>query len=75
MSSLRIKPGLLARLRETRSIPSEEHQARLIGVDRTTLRRIDAGSAPSASFMAAFTLAFDLPLGEAFEITRDTTDA
>jgi hypothetical protein len=67
-SKLRIKPGLLKRLREVRDLPSEEHQARLIGVDRTTLRRVDQGAAPSAAFMASLCSAFDLGLGEAFEV-------
>jgi len=67
-SSLRIKPGLLERLRETRDIPSEEHQARLIGVDRITLRRVNAGATPSGAFMASFCEAFGLGLGEAFDI-------
>lgn len=67
-STIRIQPGLLARLRETRRINSEEAQARLIGVDRTTLRRVDAGATPSAAFMTGFCLAFGFGLGEAFEI-------
>ncbi|PPF56054.1 hypothetical protein C5B94_03805 [Clavibacter michiganensis] len=70
-SKLRIKPGLLKRLREVRDLPSEEVQARLIGVDRTTLRRIDAGAAPSAAFMASLCGAFGLGLGEAFEVVED----
>jgi transcriptional regulator with XRE-family HTH domain len=68
---LQIKPGLLKRLRELREIPSEEHQARLIGFDRTTLRRIDAGAMPSAAFMAALCDAFGLGLGEAFELVEE----
>lgn len=67
-SKLRIKPGLLKRLRTIRDLPSEEHQARLMGVDRHTLRRIDAGAAPSAAFMASLCTTFDLGLGEAFEV-------
>jgi DNA-binding XRE family transcriptional regulator len=67
-SKLRIKPGLLKRLREVRDLPSEDAQARLIGVDRTTLRRIDAGAAPSAAFMASLCDVFGLGLGEAFEV-------
>jgi len=67
-SKLRIKPGLVGRLREARNIPSEEAVARLIGVDRLTLRRVVAGSQPSGSFMAGFCEAFGLGLGEAFEI-------
>lgn len=67
-SKIQIKPGLLARLREVRGIPSEEHQARLMGVDRTTLRRIDGGAVPSGAFMAALADTFGLGLGEAFEL-------
>lgn len=69
---LQIKPGLLDRLRQLRGIPSEEHQARLMGVDRTTLRRIDRGAVPSGAFMAALCTTFDLGLGEAFELVPDT---
>jgi transcriptional regulator with XRE-family HTH domain len=71
-SKLQIKPGLLERLRQIRDIPSEEHQARLMGVDRTTLRRIDRGGTPSGAFMAALCDSFGLGLGEAFEVVPDT---
>lgn len=67
-STLRIKPGLLKRLRDLRDIPSEEHQARLIGVDRTTLRRVDGGARPSPQFIAQVCEAFSLGIGEAFEV-------
>jgi hypothetical protein len=70
-SRLQIRPGLLARLRETRGIPSEEHQARLMGVDRTTLRRVDRGATPSGAFMAALCDSFGLGLGEAFELVHE----
>ena len=66
--TLRVKDGLVDRLREVRSIPSEEHFARLIGVDRATLRRVVGGQVPSGTFMANFCSAFNLGLGEAFEI-------
>ena len=69
-ASVRIRKGLLARLRKVNEIPSEEHQARLMGVDRTTLRRVDAGAQPSAAFQAALCVAFGLGLGEAFEIVQ-----
>jgi transcriptional regulator with XRE-family HTH domain len=71
--TLRLKPGLAERLRELRSIPSEEHQARLIGVDRSTLRRIDNGATPSGTFIAQFCNAFGLGMGEAFEIVEVKT--
>lgn len=66
--TIRIKKDLLKRIRESRNIPSEEVQARMIGVDRITLRRIDGGSTPSASFMAGVYEAFGLGLGEAFDV-------
>lgn len=66
--TIRIKEGLLQRLREVRHIPTEEIQARMIGVDRTTLRRIDRGSAPSPAFMAGVNEAFGLGLSEAFDV-------
>lgn len=72
-SMLRIKPGLLKRLREVRNIPSEEVQARMIGVDRATLRRVDNGSTPSGAFMAGLCVAFDLGVGEAFEVVKEAS--
>lgn len=69
--TIRIKEGLLERLRETRKIASEEVQARMIGVDRATLRRIDAGAQPSGSFQAGLCVAFGLGLGEAFEVITE----
>ena len=67
-ATIRIKEGLLKRLRESRHIPTEEVQARMIGVDRVTLRRIDKGATPSAAFMAGVVEAFGLGLGEAFDV-------
>ncbi|POH63607.1 hypothetical protein C3B60_15930 [Cryobacterium zongtaii] len=69
-SRLKIRDGLLPRLRETRGIPSEEHQARLMGIDRGTLRRIDAGATPSGAFMSAMYDTYGLGLGEAFEFVE-----
>lgn len=68
--AIRLKPGLVDRLRETRSITSEEAFARLIGTDRTTLRRIDRGAQPSGGFIATFCHTFGLGMGEAFEIVE-----
>ena len=68
MNKIRIRPNLLETLQETRRIPTEEAQARMIGVDRTTLRRVKAGASPSAAFMAGVCYAFGLGLGEAFEV-------
>lgn len=68
---LRLRAGLAERLRETRNIPTEEAQASLIGVNRTTLRRIADGGRPSNVFMARFCVTFGLGLGEAFEVVSD----
>lgn len=70
-SRVQIKPGLLKRMRDVHGIPSEVHQARLLGVDRTTLRRIDKGGEPSPKFMAAMWETFGLGLGEAFELVEE----
>lgn len=39
----------------------------MMGIDRGTLRRIDAGGVPSGAFIAAVHDTFGLSLGEAFE--------
>jgi hypothetical protein len=65
---IRIKQNILSRLRELHRIPSEEAQARWIGVDRATLRRIDAGASPSAAFIAGAIVAFDLPFEALFDV-------
>lgn len=67
-TQLRIKPGLLQRLRATHDIPDEEHQAQLMGVDRETLHRVNNGATPSGAFIAALCETFDLGIGEAFEL-------
>lgn len=69
-AAIQLREGLVARLRETRNLRSEEAVARLIGTDRTTLRRIMNGSQPSGAFIAGFCDAFGLGLGEAFEIVQ-----
>lgn len=69
-STIRVKPGLLERLRKIHGITSEEHQARLMGVDRTTLRRVDRGATPSGAFMAALRETYSLGLWEAFEVVQ-----
>lgn len=68
---LRLRAGLAERLRETRDIPTEKAQAALIGVNRTTLRRVVDGGHPSDIFMAQFCVAFGLGLGEAFEVVTE----
>jgi len=69
-ATIRVKPGLLERLRKINGITSEEHQSRLMGVNRITLRRVDAGATPSGAFMAALCETYGLGLGEAFEVVQ-----
>lgn len=72
---LQIREGLLPRLREIHRLPSEEAQARLMGVSLSSIRRINTGDQPSADFMAALCTTFGLGLGEAFEIIETTPQA
>lgn len=70
---LQIREGILKRLRESRGIPSEDIQARMMEVDRTTLRRVDNGGQPSAAFIVGMHVAFGLGIGEAFEVVPEST--
>lgn len=65
---IRIKAGLLERLRTLSGINSDDAQARMLGVYRATINRIKNGDQPSAKFMAALCSSYGLGLGEAFEI-------
>lgn len=67
-AKLQIKEGLLERLRKVNDIASEDAQARMIGVDRTTLRRIDNGASPSSAFIAAMVVTYGMGIGEMFEV-------
>lgn len=68
---IKIRTGLLKRLRSISGISSDEAQARMMGVNRSTLHRIENGAQPSAAFMAALCTTYGLGLGEAFEITPE----
>lgn len=67
MAQLRLREGVLERLKESRGIPSDEVLARMIGVDPSTLSRVRNGGEPSGRFIAGATLAFGLGIGELFE--------
>lgn len=73
-ATLRIRPGLLGRLRKMQGIDSEDVQARMIGVDRTTLRRIDAGGSPSSGFIASMVVTYNMGIGEMFEVVTDSNE-
>lgn len=70
-TTLRVREGLLYRLREIHRLPSEDAQARLIGVSISTVRRVDKGEQPSADFIKALCTTYGLGLGEAFEIVQE----
>lgn len=72
-SRLKVREGILPRLREIHRLPSEEAQARLMGVSLSSIRRINNGDQPSADFMAALCTTFSLGLGEAFEIVETSS--
>jgi len=72
---IRIKAGLLDRLRTFSGITSDDAQARMLGVDRATINRIKNGDQPSAKFMAALCSSYGLGLGEAFEIYEVSDEA
>lgn len=72
---LRIKPGLLERLRNLSEIKSDDAQARMLGVDRSTINRIKNGEQPSGKFMATLCTTYGLGLGEAFEIYESAEEA
>ncbi|MDF2554176.1 MAG: oxidoreductase [Microbacterium sp.] len=66
--AIRIREGVVDRLRESRGIKSEEAFAERMDTDRKTLRRIVNGAQPSGAFIANFCAAYGLGMGEAFEI-------
>ncbi|WP_446428355.1 helix-turn-helix domain-containing protein [Leucobacter sp. 1207-22] len=68
---LQMRPGLIDRLRVARDIPSEEIMARMVGVDRGTLRQVKNGDQPSGTCIAEFVTVFGMGIGEAF-IVVDT---
>lgn len=74
-AKLQIRSGLLERLRSIHGGQSEEVQARMIGVDRTTLRRIDSGSVPSGAFIAAMVVTYNMGIGEMFEVVTESAMA
>lgn len=65
---IKIREGLLKRLRTASGIQSDEAHARMLGVSRATIHRIENGEQPSAAFMASLCSTYGLGLGEAFEI-------
>lgn len=71
--TIRIRPGILTDIRNLREIKTDEAQARLIGVDRKTLYRINEGAPPSPAFIAGAVVAFNLPFDAMFEVVNKAT--
>lgn len=67
-AKLQLRSGVLRRLKETRGIPTDEVLARMIGVDRGTVRRVENGDQPSGTFIAEACVAFGMGIGELFEV-------
>lgn len=74
-AKLQLREGILARLKVARGIPSDEVLARMIGCDRGTLRRVQAGAQPSGTFVAEACVAFGLGIGELFEVVTVSAGA
>lgn len=71
-SQLQVRPGLLKRLRDISGISSDEAQAKMLGIGRTTLHRLETGAQPSAAIIVAICETYDLGIGEAFVIAPVT---
>ncbi len=68
-ATLRVRPGVLKRIRELHRLPSDAALAHAIGVSRATLDRINRGEvAPSPHFIAGLCLFTGIGIGEAFEV-------
>jgi DNA-binding phage protein len=63
-ASLRIRDGLLDRLKKNAGIADDVAFARLLGVSRDTLYRLREGAAPSVGTIASIAQAFSLGVGE-----------
>ncbi|WP_442903916.1 helix-turn-helix domain-containing protein [Gulosibacter sp. GYB002] len=66
-----MRSGWLKRQRELTRLTSVDDQAKLLGVSRASIYRIEGGDAPSPQFMASVCSLYRVGLGEAFEIIND----
>ena len=73
-AQVRIREGLIERLRKVSGLNSDDAMARLLNVSRASIARIKKGDQPSGEFMALFCTTFGLGLGEAFEIYEITEE-
>lgn len=74
-ASLRIRPGLLDRLKKNAGIADDTSFARLIGVSRDTLIRLREGGKPSIETIALISKAFALGVGEVAVVVTSEADS
>lgn len=72
---VKIRPGLLDRLKERSGIRSDEAFARTIGVSRPTLARLKDGEEPSLRTVVGIAQAFELAIGEVVVVDRPEAEA
>lgn len=70
-TTVKIRPGLLDRLKDNSGIRSDEAFARTIGVSRQTLTRLKAGEEPNLRTIVGIAQAFDLALGEVVVVDQN----
>ncbi len=70
-----VRPGFLKRQRELTRLNSIDDQAKLLGVSRASIYRIENGDAPGNAFMAAVCRVYNVGLGEAFEVVTNEAAA
>lgn len=73
--TIRVRPGLLDRLKDTAGIRSDDAFARLIGISRATLISIKEGKEPSLRSVVNIANAFGLAVGEVIVIAEATEAA
>lgn len=62
--TIKVRPGLLDRLKETSGIRSDDAFARTIGISRATLDNAKKGGEPSLRTVLGIAQAFGLAMGE-----------
>ena len=72
--TIRVRPGLLDRLKDTAGIRSDDAFARLIGISRATLVSIKEGKEPSLRSVVNIANAFGLAVGEVIVVV-DASEA
>lgn len=73
-TAIKIRPGLLDRLKDTAGIRSDDAFARLIGISRATLASLKEGNEPSLRTVVGIAQAFGLAMGEVV-VVSETADA